>query len=84
MNRNPMLETTQEKLKRYSGKIFALILVSFIALVAYVLYNAPGDGVEDKFLQLLKTYGYVILFVWSILREKRGLLWRGLCLIREI
>lgn len=78
MNRNPMLETTQEKLKRYSGKIFALILVSFIALVAYVLYNAPGDGVEDKFLQLLKTYGYVILFVWSILEGEAGLIMAGL------
>ncbi|MEJ2467933.1 MAG: DedA family protein, partial [Campylobacterales bacterium] len=33
---------------------------------------------EEYFLELLQEYGYVILFVWSILEGEMGLLMAGI------
>ncbi|PKN14319.1 MAG: DedA family protein, partial [Deltaproteobacteria bacterium HGW-Deltaproteobacteria-24] len=33
---------------------------------------------DDKFVHLLKTHGYVILFAWSILEGEAGLIMAGL------
>ena len=67
-----------DKLKKNSGKFFTVVIVAFILLIVYVLYHAPGEGIEDKFIQLLKTHGYIILFVWSILEGEAGLIMAGL------
>ncbi|OCL86285.1 DedA family protein [Arcobacter porcinus] len=66
------------KIQPYTGKIFAVSLVVFIAFLVYSLYQAPGVGIEDKFINLLKTYGYIILFVWSMLEGEMGLIMAGL------
>lgn len=55
------------KIQPYSGKIFAIGLVLFFSFLAYNLYNAPVDGFDEKFIYLLKKYGYIILFAWGML-----------------
>ena len=55
------------KIQPYSGKIFAIGLVLFFSFLAYNLYNAPVDGFDEKFIYLLKKYGYSILFAWGML-----------------
>lgn len=67
-----------KKIQPYMGKIFAISLVLFISFLAYSLYNAPVEGLEEKFIYLLKQYGYVILFVWSMLEGEMGLIMAGL------
>jgi len=67
-----------EILKKNSGKIFASDFSGFCFALIYVLYNAPGEGMEEKFIQLLKTHGYIILFVWSILEGEAGLIMAGI------
>ena len=64
--------------KKHSGKILALVVITFFSFLAYNLYQAPVDGFTDKFVYLLKTYGYVILFAWSILEGEAGLIMAGL------
>ena len=68
----------REALKKNSGKIFTFVVVAFVVLIVYVLYNAPGEGIEEKFIQLLKTHGYIILFAWSILEGEAGLIMAGI------
>ena len=64
--------------KKHSGKILALVVITFFSFLAYNLYQAPVDGFTDKFVYLLKRYGYVILFAWSILEGEAGLIMAGL------
>jgi len=65
-------------LKKHSGKILALVVVTFFSFLLYNLYQAPVEGFTNKFIYLLKTYGYVILFAWSILEGEAGLIMAGL------
>ncbi len=62
-------------------KIFNLVVVAVvitIAFIGYELYNAPGDNLEERFIYLLKAYGYVILFIWSIMEGETGLVMAGI------
>ncbi|MDQ1325845.1 MAG: hypothetical protein QG564_969 [Campylobacterota bacterium] len=68
----------RQKLKNNSGKIFTIIFTIFALFLVYNLYYAPGDGIDDKFIYLLKAYGYIILFAWSILEGEAGLIMAGL------
>ena len=54
-------------LQKNSGKIATLIIVLFFSYLGYSLYNAPVEGFNEKFIYLMKEYGYIILFAWSIL-----------------
>ena len=65
-------------LQNNSGKLLFLVIVTFLSFLAYNLYNAPVVGLENKFIYLLETYGYVILFAWSILEGELGLIMAGL------
>jgi len=66
------------KLKNNSGKILAIIVAIFALFILYNLYHAPGAGIEDKFIYLLKTHGYIILFAWSIVEGEAGLIMAGI------
>ena len=66
------------KLKNNSGKIFAIIVAIFALFIIYNLYYAPGNDIEEKFIYLLKTQGYIILFAWSIVEGEAGLIMAGL------
>lgn len=66
------------KLQNHSGKILFVIVVLFIGFLGYNLYQAPVEGFENKFIYLLQTYGYIILFAWSILEGELGLIMAGL------
>jgi membrane protein DedA with SNARE-associated domain len=68
----------RQKLKNNSGKLFTVIVTIFALFLAYRLYYAPGDGIDEKFIYLLKTHGYIILFAWSILEGEAGLIMAGL------
>ncbi|DAB40305.1 MAG TPA: DedA family protein [Sulfurovum sp. UBA12169] len=68
----------RQKLKNNSGKLFTVIVTIFALFLAYGLYYAPGDGIDEKFIYLLKTHGYIILFAWSILEGEAGLIMAGL------
>ena len=68
----------KNRLKHNSGKILFIIVVTFFSFLIYKLYNAPVSGIENKFIYLLKTYGYIILFAWSILEGEIGLIMAGL------
>jgi len=65
-------------LQKNSGKISTVIVVTLFSFLVYNLYMAPVDGVTDKFIYLMKEYGYVILFSWSILEGESGLVMAGL------
>ena len=65
-------------IKKHSGKIATIIVVLFFSYLAYNLYNAPVEGVTNKFVYLMKEYGYIILFAWSILEGEMGLIMAGL------
>lgn len=65
-------------LKRHSGKIATIVIVLFFSYLAYNLYYAPAEGVTNKFIYLMKEYGYIILFAWSILEGEMGLIMAGL------
>ena len=67
-----------DKLKNNSGKILFIVVSLFVIFLSYGLYNAPVEGIENKFIYLLKTYGYIILFAWSILEGEAGLIMAGL------
>lgn len=73
-----MLKELFRKIQPYTGKIFAVSLTLFLSFLAYNLYMAPVDGIEEKFIYLLKRYGYIILFVWSMLEGEMGLIMAGL------
>ena len=61
-----------------SGKIGVLFIFILFSYLGYNLYNAPADGITDKFIYLMKEYGYIILFSWSILEGESGLVMAGL------
>ena len=65
-------------LQNNSGKVLAFVVITFFSFLAYNLYQAPVDGFGNKFVYLLKTYGYIILFAWSILEGEAGLIMAGL------
>lgn len=65
-------------LKQHSGKIGTILVVALFSYLGYNLYHAPVDGFEEKFVYLMKEYGYVILFAWSILEGESGLIMAGL------
>ena len=67
-----------KKIQPYSGKIFAFVVISFFSFLAYNLYNAPVEGLDEKFVYLLKRYGYIILFAWGMLEGEAGLIMAGL------
>ena len=69
-----------KKIQPYSGKIFAFTVISFFSFLAYNLYNAPVEGLDEKFVYLLKRYGYVILCAWRMLEYEAGLIMAGLLL----
>jgi len=50
-----------------------LLVFMVIGFIGYELYQAPGNNLEEKFIYLLKVYGYVILFIWSIMEGETGL-----------
>ncbi len=65
-------------LKNHSGKLLTFVVILLFSYLAYNLYQAPVEGVEAKFIYLLKQYGYIILFAWSILEGELGLIMAGL------
>jgi membrane protein DedA with SNARE-associated domain len=65
-------------IKNNSGKIITLIVLTFFSYLGYNLYMAPVSGLENKFVYLMKEYGYIILFAWSILEGEMGLIMGGL------
>ena len=66
------------KIKPYSRKIFAVTVILFFSFLAYNLYHAPVEGFDEKFVYLLKRYGYIILFAWGMLEGEAGLIMAGL------
>lgn len=67
-----------ENNKKTINVFMFLGVISFISFIAYNLYYAPVEGVEEKAIWLLKTYGYIILFAWSILEGELGLIMAGI------
>ncbi len=65
-------------LKQHSGKIGTVIIILFFSYLGFNLYNAPVDGINEKFIYLMKEFGYIILFAWSILEGEMGLIMAGL------
>jgi len=72
------LGTVFRWLQANSGKMLFAAVSIFIIFLVYTLSNVPVAGFENKLLYLLKKYGYVILFVWSILEGEMGLIMGGL------
>ena len=66
------------KIQPHSGKILALFLILFFSFLAYNLYTAPVEGLEEKFVYLLRKYGYIILFARGMLEGEAGLIMAGL------
>ena len=67
-----------KKIQNNSGKILFVVVALFVIFLGINLYHAPVEGFENKFMYLLKTYGYIILFAWSILEGEAGLIMAGL------
>ncbi len=61
-----------------AGKISTIIIALTFLYLGYNLYIAPADNLTDKFVYLMKTYGYVILFAWSVLEGESGLIMAGI------
>ncbi|RXK00088.1 DedA family protein [Arcobacter sp. CECT 8986] len=72
------MEKYFKKLQAHSGKILTVVLGVFFIFLAYNLYEAPVSGFENKFMYLLKEYGYIILFAWGMLEGEAGLVMAGL------
>jgi len=68
----------KEFLRSNAGKILFIVVALFVVFLGYSLYQAPVEGIENRFVYLLKTYGYIILFAWSILEGEAGLIMAGL------
>lgn len=68
----------KEFLRNNAGKILFIVVALFVVFLGYNLYQAPVEGIENRFVYLLKTYGYIILFAWSILEGEAGLIMAGL------
>lgn len=71
-------QTIISKLKANSGKIALFIAVLAFAYLGYNLYHAPVIGIENKFIYLLKEYGYIILFFWCIMEGEMALIMAGI------
>ena len=67
-----------KKIEPHQGKLLTLIVIVFFSFLGYELYNSPAAGLENKFIDLLRTYGYIILFGWSILEGEMGLIMGGI------
>jgi membrane protein DedA with SNARE-associated domain len=67
-----------EFFNRHSGKVFALFMTILLSSLGYILYTAPVVGLENKFIYLMKEYGYIILFFWGMLEGEMGLVMAGL------
>jgi membrane protein DedA with SNARE-associated domain len=67
-----------EVIKKHSGKFLFIIVALFAVTIGYELYHAPVEGFEEKFVYLLRQYGYIILFAWSILEGEMGLIMAGI------
>ena len=67
-----------EKIRPYSGKLLAFVVITFFSFLAYNLINAPVEGFDEKFVYLLKQHGYIILFAWGMLEGEAGLIMAGL------
>lgn len=65
-------------LQNHSGKIATVLILLFFSYLGFNLYNAPVEGLNNKFIYLMKEYGYIILFAWSILEGEMGLIMGGL------
>ena len=65
-------------IRKNSGKFATVIVVVLFSFLAYNLYQAPVSGLENKFVYLMKEFGYIILFAWSILEGEMGLIMAGL------
>jgi membrane protein DedA with SNARE-associated domain len=72
------MEQYFKKFQPHAGKILTIVLITFFSFLAYNLYQAPVDGFENKFVYLLKQYGYIILFAWGMLEGEAGLIMAGL------
>lgn len=72
------MEKLFKTLQPHSGKILTFVVVIFFSFLAYNLYHAPVEGLEEKFFYLLKQYGYIILFAWGMLEGEAGLVMAGL------
>ncbi len=55
------MEKFFKTIQPHSGKILAFVVIIFFSYLGYNLYHAPVDGFENKFVYLLKEYGYIIL-----------------------
>lgn len=65
-------------LQKNSGKIATVVILVCFSYLGYNLYNAPVEGLHDKFIYLMEQHGYIILFTWSILEGEMGLIMGGL------
>ncbi|MDB2405356.1 DedA family protein [Arcobacteraceae bacterium] len=65
-------------LHKHSGKLATVFFIFFFSYLGYNLYMAPVEGFNNKFVFLMKEYGYIILFAWSILEGEMGLIMGGL------
>jgi len=65
-------------IKDHPGKLIAFFVFLFLGFLGYNLYYAPVEGIEAKFIYLLREHGYVILFAWSVLEGELGLIMGGL------
>jgi len=65
------------KNKDIISQLALLPVFLLIIFIGYELYHAPGHGFEEKMVYLLKEYGYIILFVWSIMEGEAGLVMAG-------
>lgn len=72
------MATLIERLRPHQGKLLFITVATFFSFLAYELYHAPVTGLENKFIYLLQTYGYIILFAWSILEGEMGLIMGGI------
>ncbi len=72
------MEALFKALKPHSGKILFSVVAIFFSFIVYNLVNAPVEGIEQKFVYLLKEHGYVILFAWGMLEGEAGLIMAGL------
>ena len=67
-----------EFIRKHSGKLITALVLIFFSFLAYSLYMASAEGLNNKFIFLMKEYGYIILFAWSILEGEMGLIMAGL------
>lgn len=71
--------------KKHAIKIAFILIAVLFSYLAYHLYMAPVEGLQNKFVYLLKSKGYIILFAWSILEGELGLIMAGLlCYTRDM